>query len=85
MSEENIADATIEAISLERSEQLNKWGEQAKHNTMEAWVCILVEEVGELVKAINDPLAGKDARAELVQVAAVAVAWMEDLTKPGGA
>ena len=41
---------------------------------------ILTEEVGEVARAIyeaDDPGAGEDYRAELVQVAAVAVAAIE--------
>ena len=40
------------------------------------WNAILIEEVGEVSKAL---LTGGDLEAELVQVAAVAVAWLESL------
>ena len=50
-------------------------------------MCVLVEEVGEAARAVleqrrlaNDS-HGKDLRAELVQVAAVAVAWIEAIDK----
>lgn len=36
----------------------------------------LVEEVGEVARAYHD---GSDVRTELVQVAAVAVAWLEGM------
>lgn len=42
------------------------------------WACILVEEVAEAVEAIGDPEA---LREELIQVAAVAVAWVEALDR----
>jgi NTP pyrophosphatase (non-canonical NTP hydrolase) len=37
-------------------------------------LAVLVEEVGEVARAMND---GKGLREELIQVAAVAVAWVE--------
>jgi NTP pyrophosphatase (non-canonical NTP hydrolase) len=40
------------------------------------WLTILVEEVGEVAKAINDNDRG-ELRKELVQVAAVALAFLE--------
>jgi len=40
----------------------------------------LVEEVGEVARAINDNLTGNQLRAELVQVAAVACAWIESMS-----
>ena len=50
-------------------------------------MCVLVEEVGEAARAVlekrrlaNDT-HGKELRTELVQVAAVAVAWIEALDK----
>lgn len=49
------------------------------------WGAILVEELAEAVDAIGDDAA---LRAELVQVAAVAVAWVEAIDRraqPGGA
>jgi NTP pyrophosphatase (non-canonical NTP hydrolase) len=40
---------------------------------------ILTEEVGEVAKAINDEEPEVQLLAELVQVAAVALRWAEDL------
>lgn len=45
-------------------------------------LAILVEEVGEVAKALNEGVTIKELRAELVQVAAVAVAWVESLHPP---
>ncbi len=45
-------------------------------------LAVLTEEVGEVAKAIleqNDEIEQQDIRTELIQVAAVAVAWLESL------
>jgi hypothetical protein len=44
-------------------------------------LAVLVEEVGEVARALND---GVGLRDELVQVAAVAVAWIEGLDAEAG-
>ncbi len=67
----------VSLIQAERQRQDHKWGEQ-NHSDMK-WLAILMEEVGELAKAIleNDD-NGVD---ELVQVAAVSVAWLEAVSR----
>ena len=62
------------AVSAERIRQDKKWGEQ-NHSDL-YWLGILMEEVGEVAKALieNKP---DEAQNELVQVAAVAVSWLE--------
>ena len=79
---EQAPDAAVAArwrVDAERQRQDRKWGEQ-NHND-HRWLAILVEEVGELAQAINDDDAGGPhagtAEAELIQVAAVAVQWLE--------
>lgn len=55
--------------------------DQCDHNARMgdlAWGDILVEEVAEAVGAAHDPAA---LRAELIQVAAVAVAWVEAIDR----
>ena len=61
-------------IDAERDRQDKKWRVQT-HGPL-YWHAILSEEIGELAKAI---IEGKndEAHVELVQVAAVAVAWLE--------
>lgn len=78
-------------ILEERERQNDKWGEQ-NHAPME-WMAILTEEVGEAMKeALEFHWNGehyfhdRDAvlkryRAELVQVAAVAIAALESLDR----
>jgi len=61
-------------IRQERNAQDKKWGEQ--NHTDLYWLGVLMEEVGEAAKAL---IEGKfaHARVELVQCAAVCVAWIE--------
>ena len=72
-------------IIHERDKQDAKWGANRKLHPLE-WNVILGEEVGEVARAILE--GGLDCedvehrmrlREELVQVAAVAVAWLEAL------
>jgi len=66
-------------ILHERTLQDKKWGEQ-NHDDF-TWLTVLSEEVGEVAKAsLHDKFGGIEAgnvRNELVQVAAVALAWIE--------
>ena len=67
----------MEAILYERGKQIQKWGQQ-DHNDYK-WLTILGEEFGESAKAILD--SDKNLEYELVQVAAVCVAWIECIRK----
>lgn len=80
----------IRCVTDERGKQLEKWGVQ-NHSPLE-WMAILVEEVGEAQKeALEhhwegnhypiDPDRLQRYRAELIQVAAVAVAAIESLDR----
>ena len=64
-------------IALERDRQLALWG----HGPMplELRLAILTEEVGEVARAICDEQGDEHMLEELVQVAAVALRWGEDL------
>lgn len=70
-------------ISAERARQDQKWGEQF-HDLL-LWNAILAEECGEVAEAAMKARFGDDAeriaelREELVQVAAVAVHFIEKL------
>jgi NTP pyrophosphatase (non-canonical NTP hydrolase) len=72
----------FEKIAAERTRQDAKWGEQ--NHADPKWLAILVEEVGEVAKAM---LEHNEAQGELVQCAAVLVAWLEcrDRRQIGGA
>lgn len=71
-----------EHVAAERARQDAKWGVQ-RHDPAR-WHLILSEEVGEVAEAI---LKGGPVEAfeELVQVAAVAVAWLEHMIEESGA
>jgi hypothetical protein len=77
----------IDAVMVERRRQDEKWGQQDRHDF--EWVSILTEEVGEAAAEANEANfhSGKNRgdysllRAELVQVAAVAVAWVEAIDR----
>lgn len=62
----------LEQIRWERQRQDAKWGEQNHKDLF--WLGILTEEIGEVAKEL---LEERDPAEELIQVAAVAVAWLE--------
>jgi NTP pyrophosphatase (non-canonical NTP hydrolase) len=73
-------------VAAERSRQFDRWGDQSDHADF-VWLGILTEEVGESAQAVlHDTFGGKASGtlyAELVQVAAVACAWLEALHDRG--
>lgn len=66
-------------IVAERSRQDKKWGQQ-NHPGLR-WLAILMEEVGEVAQELLENPCQLEAEEELVQVAAVAVAWLEDMER----
>ena len=72
MSAENV----YLAIQEERDRQNAKWGVKSLPPTI--WLPVLVEEVGEVARAIMEQ-DNQAMRGELVQVAAVCIAWLECL------
>jgi NTP pyrophosphatase (non-canonical NTP hydrolase) len=74
-------DALLNRIRSERCRQINKFGHQQHPNYY--WLSILAEEVGELAKEIVDFGYTDNIMMELVQIAAVCVAWLEDLEEKG--
>lgn len=81
---DNIQQSILEKIVDERIRQDAKWGPQ--YHLDDTWAIILMEEVGEVAKSIVDRLNNADPKAhlanmekEIIQVAAVAVAWLECL------
>lgn len=76
MSQYTSLDSALDLIAAERAEQDRKWGEQ--NHTDLYWLGILMEEVGEAAKACIEPNATRNQlRMELIQAAAVIVAWLE--------
>jgi hypothetical protein len=77
--------AALEAILLERDRQAatwnrpHEWGEgdcSSEHVPATVKAAVLAEEVGEVARAVLDR-DGDTLYTELVQVAAVALAWLE--------
>jgi NTP pyrophosphatase (non-canonical NTP hydrolase) len=66
----------LDDVFKERQRQNKKWGEQS--HDPGTWLAILSEEIGEVSRGI---LGEPGLREELVQVAAVAVAWIENLDR----
>jgi NTP pyrophosphatase (non-canonical NTP hydrolase) len=79
----------LEDVYAERERQDGKWGIQ-RHDDP-TWLAILSEEIGEsaqevLQRKFGDVANGHgDLREELVQVAAVAVAWVEEIDRRANA
>ncbi len=75
----------LREVLSERVGQDAKWGAQVHDFTITMWMTILVEEVGEACQATlrnrlcADGGSFADIRRELVQVAAVAVAVIEQI------
>lgn len=73
----------ISDVMQERVRQDRKWGEQ--NHPEGIWLGILGEEYGEVAKEIAEsqarPLDMSALREELVQTAAVAVAWIEAIDR----
>lgn len=80
----------VELIDMERFRQDQKWGDQSG-NDPAVWATVLSEECGEAAQAalhvqFHHGFADGEAaidhlRTELVQVAAVAVAWLEAIDR----
>ena len=82
MSEVEVARADVlENVLAERERQDSIWGDQ-RDNTDDTWALIALEEFGEVAKDINDNKLGS-AYTEIIQVAAVMVAWAESLRRRG--
>ena len=66
---------TFKRIEKEMARQDKKWGKQSHYNHV--WLSILIEEVGEIGKAINEQDL-ENLEIELVQTTAVLVQWIND-------
>ena len=69
-------------IRGERRYQDDKWGSDPRDYFV--LLAVMTEEVGEVAQAINDGKSLPDLRAELVQVAAVAVKMIEQIDSEEG-
>ena len=68
----------FDKIKDERDYQDAKWGENRNLEDT-YWLSILVEEVGEAAKAILQ--VTPNLEEELIQIMAVAVAWLENIER----
>lgn len=77
----SIRDEILRQINTERERQDAKWGtDDAFGGSMHIAMTVLTEEVGEVARAIQaDDI--DNIEEELVQVAAVAVRWLEEIHK----
>jgi len=66
-------------VGEERKSQDEKWGANRDLDDR-TWAVVLMEEVGEVANSILE-YDDEELFTELVQVAAVAVAWMENILK----
>jgi NTP pyrophosphatase (non-canonical NTP hydrolase) len=69
-----LTEGILDRIRAERDRQDAKWG--IRVHTPYGWLLILQEEIGEVAKALLEG-AADEAFDELVQCAAVIVAWLE--------
>ncbi len=76
----------IQAVKIERGWQDGKWGES--NHADGVWLALLAEEFGEAAQALNviqftdnKENALDNLEVELIQVAALAVAWVEALRR----
>lgn len=71
----------LDAIKKELKAQNDKWGVNTYLNAV--WLPILIEEIGEVGKAVEDEIFKNsdpsNLTEELIQVAAVAVQWLADI------
>ena len=65
----------LQAVMEERARQDRKWGEQ-NHGDL-YWLGILMEEAGEVAKAIISHKNAGEVKEELIHVTAVGLAWLE--------
>ena len=82
MNDIEIARAQVlEHVLAERERQDLMWGDQ-KNNSDETWAVIALEELGEVARNVYEVTLG-NAYIEIVQVAAVCIAWAESLRRRG--
>lgn len=90
METRNLRNAVARNVNIERKHQNAKWGLQ--RHAPGVWLGILTEEVGEAAQVVNGlqlpgqakPTDADNLYEELIQVAAVAQAWAEQLREERG-
>ena len=86
MSVHEITALALTDVARERERQNHLWNRTPGRWLLsdEAKLVVLVEEVGEIARALHDREEAPRLRAELIQTAAVCVAWAETLSPEGG-
>ena len=74
----DVQNLVLKDVVQERKRQASIWGDQ-RHNSHETWNVIGVEEVGEVARAIYEKDDISHLYEEIIQVAAVYVAWAESI------
>ena len=67
-------------IAEERQRQIDKWGDDRNLDPF-VWLAVLSEELGEASQEVLKARSQEDLEKEIIQIAAVAVAWLEDLSE----
>ena len=77
----------LDSVRMERARQDKKWGRDFPKRTHSQWLAIVVEEIGEASKEINqrDEVNTQEARQEhdykmrkeVIEAAAVCLSWLE--------
>ena len=75
------AESICRTVLAERAGQFHKWGDQT--HTHEAWIAILEEEVAEVKCKVACDYEIDEIFKEIIQVAAVAIAWADDMVRRG--
>lgn len=76
----------LREVAAERDRQNRLWNREPGRWLLsdEAKLVVLVEEVGEVARAIHDREGNDRLREELIQIAAVCTAWAETLSPGAG-
>ncbi len=73
--------SVLEDVAKHREFQDLKWGRKSWNDSNEKKLSVLSEEQGEVARALNDEQGIDHLYEEIIQVAACAVAWAEELKK----
>lgn len=75
-----IQETIFEEVRQERLRQDDKFGSQPRNLKPEVYLAVLTEEIGEVARAIIDG-DSENYRVELIQIAAVCIAAIEEFDK----
>jgi hypothetical protein len=72
-------EVVADEVLTERARQDQKWGQQNHDDPL--WLAILAEEFGEVAKDVVENQVAAGVREELIQTAAVCIAWVEAIDR----